>query len=142
MPDEIFTDAWAAAWGAELNRSEAYRAAAADWSDAMVFVQRGDPAGGGEERAVLLDLDAGRCRDARAASAEERAAAAFVLAASAADWRVILAGRLEPIAALVIGRLELERGALAALVGRTAAARELVAAAARVDGGEPVEARP
>ncbi len=140
MPNEIFTDAWAAAWGAELDRSDAYRAAAVDWSDPMVFVQRGDPGAGREERAVLLDLDAGRCRGGRAASAGDRATAAFVLVASAADWRAILAGRLEPIAALMLGRLTLERGALAALVARTAAAREMVAAAARADGGAP-EAR-
>ena len=48
-------------------------------------------------------------------------------------WKRVLAGDLEPIFGIMSGKLELARGSLAKLVPQIAAARELVAAAARID---------
>jgi putative sterol carrier protein len=130
---EVFTAAWADAWHAALNASEAYRRAAATWEGAVALVMHPDGTGGiGERRAVWLDLWHGSCRAARVATAEDLASAPFVIEANARTWRELLDARTSPIMALMTGRLSLTRGSVAALLPYASAANELVAAAALV----------
>lgn len=70
MSDEIFTGEWAEAWCREVNESEAYREAAADWEGAVVLTVEPDPSYGVETaRSVWVDLRHGECREARRRSA-------------------------------------------------------------------------
>ena len=123
----LFGDAWAQRWAAEIAESEAYRRAAAGWEGALVLAL--PPAEGG---AVWVDLFHGACRGARAATAADRNAAAYVLEAPLPVWQRLLAGSLDPLWALVSGKVRLARGNLAGLVPWATAARELVAAARKV----------
>ena len=140
MPSEVFTEEWSRACCRALNGRAAYAAVAADWRDAVVLVMGADASLGiREERAVFLDLYEGACRGTRLATAEDRAAAPFVLRAEAATWRRLLSGRLEPISAVLGGELRLERGSLMAMARYASAAREMLAAAAEAGGTFPAD---
>jgi putative sterol carrier protein len=130
---ELFGEEWVRAWGEELAKSEVYRAAAARWEGAMIFFMTPDEALGiREPRRILLDLWHGVCREARLAREEDLAKVAYVVTAGPAVWWEIVEGRLEPLLALMSGKIELARGSVARLLPYVAAARELIAAARRV----------
>jgi putative sterol carrier protein len=130
MAHEVFTQDWAVAWGEAIRASDAYRAAAQRWQWPMVITMILGPEW--PERSVFLDLFAGDCREARSATETDRAAAPYILSGDFHAWKQVLEGEADPILALMKGTLKLEKGSLAALIPYVTAARELVAAAARV----------
>ncbi|MEM9293050.1 MAG: SCP2 sterol-binding domain-containing protein [Acidobacteriota bacterium] len=137
-PPEIFSAEWAQAWGDALDTSEAYREAASSWEGALVLVMSADPnLGIPSERAVFLDLEHGRCHEARLANDEDRAEAPFVLAAEPAQWKRVLESDLDPLLALMSGKIRLARGSLAKLTPQVKAARELVRTAANLEASVP-----
>lgn len=130
---EIFTDAWARAWGDQLRDSDTYRSAAQSWEGAIAMVLLGDSElGPTEDRAVLLDLWHGECRAARAAEPSDLESAPYVLQGPAAIWKRVLEGDLDPLFALMSGKLKLTQGSVAKLVPYTQASQEMVRAARRV----------
>ncbi len=138
MAAEVFSDAWAKAWCTKLNGSEAYQKAAASWEGALILVVEADPSLGIQEnRAVYLDLWHGACRDARAATPEDFEDAAYVITADPYSWKQVLEGQLEPISAIMRGKLKLTKGSVASLAPFVLAARELVAAATQVEASFP-----
>ena len=131
-----FSQDWAENLARELRASDAYRAAAETWEGPLVLALAPDGDDGDEDHgahAAFLDLWHGECRDARAANDDDRSQAEFLIAAGADAWRRVLAGELEPIFALMSGKLKLVRGSLAKLLPQAIAARELVAAATRIN---------
>lgn len=128
MDDFLFSEAWARACQDEINSSTAYREAAATWEDAVAFAM--DRPGG--ERAVFVDLWHGECREARSARDGDLDRAPYVIRGDEQTWHDVLEGRLEPLQALVTGRLKLEKGNIGALAFHIRSARELVACASRV----------
>ncbi len=138
MSLEVFTQEWSRACCERLNQSEGYRAAGAEWEWPVVLVMTASPADGiAADRAFHLDLHRGACRGVRAATAEDLAEAPYVMSADPPTWRRILGGELEPVSALMGGRLKLVRGSLFVLARHTASARAIVAAAAEVGGVFP-----
>jgi putative sterol carrier protein len=130
---EIFTDAWAAGWGREINASDPFRVAGVRWEDALVLVMEPDPAFGvATRRAVCVELSRGECRAARAATAEDLDGAPYVLSAQAAIWKEVLYGQMEPVQAVMLGLINLSRGSLVSLAPQVTAAQHLLAAASRV----------
>ena len=129
---ERFSGPWAVALGEELEASAGYRRAAARWEGALVLELADGPGA-----AVFLDLERGRCREAGAATPERRDRAEFAIRARRATWERILSGDLDPIWAVMSGQLELAEGSIGRLAPFPDAARELVAAAARVGGRWP-----
>ncbi|MBZ5587324.1 MAG: SCP2 sterol-binding domain-containing protein [Acidobacteriia bacterium] len=136
---EILTEAWATAWRDALNTSATYREAAASWEGAVVAAVRGEPERGIASRAVFLDLWHGACRAARPATDADIETARYVLTASASTWADLLGGALDPVSAVMGGRLELTKGSVMALLPHLAAAKELVAAARSVAATAPAE---
>ena len=127
MASEIMSEAWAQAWSEALNASEGFRAAAAGWEGALAVAVRGEPKRGIEGRAVFLDLWHGMCRAARAAQPSDLEKARFILTADADTWVELLRGGLDPVPAVMSGRLELSKGSVMSLLPHVAAAKELVA---------------
>ena len=126
-----FSSEWAEAWGAALNGSAVYREAAATWEGSIAVVVNdgsGEPGPG-----VYLDVWHGECRAARQATGEDVAGAAFVLEAAPAAWKQVLAGSVSPVMALLGGQVILARGELTRLLPYSAAAKELVDLAARIE---------
>jgi putative sterol carrier protein len=142
MANEVFTDDWSAACRERLNERGRFRAVAGSWSSPVALLMRPDPRlGVDRERLVYLELRDGECRVARVATGEDRSRAEFILAADAAQWKRMLEGALDPITAVMMGKLKLERGSLAALLPHAPAARELITAAREVEGVFPMPAR-
>lgn len=125
----FLSDDWAAVLCARLAASDAYRVAAATWEGSLCLVATDNPVG-----AVWLDLHHGACRGARAVAPGEPAAVS--IEASHADWQRVLAGALDPVMGVMLGKLKV-RGDKAAVLRHARAARELAACAAAVetDGG-------
>jgi putative sterol carrier protein len=133
MPS-FLSDAWASALCARLAASDAYRAAAATWEGSLCLVatEAADaPSGAAPAGAVWLDLYHGDCRAARAVAPGTDA---FVtIEASHADWQRVLAGALDPVMGVMLGKLKV-RGDKGAVLRHARAARELAACAAAIDG--------
>lgn len=125
-----FTDAWAEAWAEHLNTSAAYREAAATWEGGVVLEVADGSAE--PEAAVYLDLWHGACRAGRVATAADREAARYVLRGSRSTWQQVLAGKSQPIMAVMTGRLRLVRGDLAGLLPYAGAAKELLSTAGTI----------
>jgi len=134
MGEILFSDLWVKGWGAKLSASDIYRIAASKWEGDIVLVMDPDIGLGVTKRqTVYLDLWHGDCRDTRVATEEDEREATYVISASAHSWRGILEGSLDPIMALMRGRLTLKKGSLASLLPYTSAAKELVVAAREVE---------
>lgn len=130
---DLFDADWADAWCAAIESSEAYRRDGAAWSSPLAVVITADPElGWPEERAVGLDLDGGCCRGARPVDGDTLADTPVVIEGPPAVWARLLAGKLEPMLALTLGKLKLRRGSLAMLLPHARGARELLATARTV----------
>ena len=133
MAYAAFSDEWARAFGERIRSNEAYRRAAASWEWPMIFLVRQDPQLGiREEMGVYLDLYRGECREARTATAAELASAPYVLSADAYTWKQVLDGKLEPIGAMMRGKVKVARGSLVTLARYVVAAKCLVDSATEV----------
>ncbi len=136
MAYEIFTEGWAKACQEAINRNGVYKIAARDWVWPLVLVmERGE--GLPEARAVYLDLYRGVCRGTRIATPAERRTAPYVICATPENWQRVLRGQLDPILALLRGKLKLERGNLVKLARYGNAAKQLVLSAAQVESTFP-----
>lgn len=132
----FFSDPWASSACHALNASDAYRDAAATWEGSICLVARAGDAPDGSrldaDRAVFLDLHQGACRGAHAVADAEASGAAFSIGASYADWRKILGGTLDPITAVMLGKLRVG-GDKSAVIRHARAAKAMVACAAGVE---------
>lgn len=125
---ELFSDEWARAWCRVLNESEAYREAGAAWKGAIALVLDPDPdLGVPMARTVTVDLEAGRCHGAATDTGPDAPRA--VIGGTPATWRRVLAGEVDPLLAVMSGKLQLRTGSLAELMPHARGAKELVASA-------------
>ena len=131
----FFSPDWAAAVGDALNASDAYRQSAATWDGAIRFVAREVP-GGDAERAVWLDLRHGACHGTATGDQARAATAPFEIAAAYPVWTEVLAGRLDPVMGMMLGKLRLA-GPMAQIAAHAGAAKQLVACAASVETTAP-----
>ncbi|MBL0173616.1 MAG: R2-like ligand-binding oxidase [Gemmatimonadaceae bacterium] len=130
---ELFSNAWAEAWGAALNRSDAYRQAGKSWEGAIVLEAQADPERGlPETAAVYLDLWRGECRAARLATADDTVGASYVISGPLSVWLTVLEGEMAPTMAILRGKLKLKHGSVAGLLPHVHAATELVRVAQSV----------
>jgi putative sterol carrier protein len=124
---ELFSQAWAQAAGQNLQTSTGYQKAAAAWEGTMIFANSSQT-----HSNAFFDLWHGECRAARLATTTDLENAAYIISADTNTWEQVLTGQLEPIAALLRGKLKLSKGNLAVLVRYVPAAKELVLCAASV----------
>lgn len=131
----FFSAPWAAAVCDALNASDAYRQSAATWDGAIRFVARDVP-GTEPERRVWLDLRHGTCHGTRTGADAADAASPFEIAGGYPVWTEVLAGRLDPVMGLMLGKLKLT-GSMAQVAAHAGAAKALVACAASVETEPP-----
>ena len=97
------------------------------------MVVKADPALGFEEDTALWqDVHQGECRDAKIIPAREAEAAAFIIVADYARWKTVLKKELDPIKAMMQGKLKLTKGNMPTMVKFVHATKELVESASRV----------
>ncbi len=128
----VFTPPWIDAYRAQVQQSPSYRKAAATWEGDITLVIQADASQSiPSDLYVYMDLWHGDCRDLRLVDAEAGGKAKFVITGKYARWKQVIQGELEPIKALMQGKLRL-KGNLAYIVRYVAAAQELVSCTSKV----------
>jgi len=131
---KVFSGAWAQAYREAINDNPAYTKASTKWDEGkLALVLAADADIEETSTAVLLDLQFGRCLAAASVSYRQaKRQATFVIEGDEAVWRDVLAGNLQPLMALMRGKLKLSKGSITRLIPYTQAAIELVHSAQTV----------
>jgi putative sterol carrier protein len=134
------SQAWFEAFQVQINASDHYRESAADWEGDIAFRIVAEPDRNvPEDLWGYLDLWHGDCRAARAIGPGGADAAAYTLSAPYSRWKDVVQGELDPIKAMMQGKLRV-RGDLPTIVRYVKAANELVRLTGLVDTDFPDEA--
>jgi len=124
---------WVSAYHEAINASDAYRAVSLEWTHgAVALVVNPQPEIGiAESLGIWLDLDRGKCREAKLVSQGEADQAPFVITADYAQWKRVIRKQLAPIAGIMQRKLVL-KGSLPIVVRFVASAEQLVECATTV----------
>ncbi len=134
------TQAWFDAFEAEINGSDEYREAAAEWEGDIAFLIKAEPDKGVPADVWgWLDLWHGGCRGAGLIDETRATGAAYSLTAPYTRWKDVLMGELDPIKGMMQGKLKV-RGDLPSIVRQVRAATELVRLTGLVPTSFPDEA--
>lgn len=121
---------WVAAFKDAVNASEAYRVSAAKWEGDFHFVV--EPKGSLKEPVKFyLDLWHGECREAHLVEDSDTKEPEFIIQGTIDTFRQIFDKKLDPIRALVSGKLKL-KGNLGKIMRSVKATLDLVNAASTV----------
>jgi putative sterol carrier protein len=102
------SEEWSQAFCELINQSAEYREAAHDWEGAVVYHFQAEPDKGlAEDVYGYFDLWHGQCRGARQVTAEEASGAEFVVSAPYSTWKQVVRKELDPMRAVMQGRLKL-----------------------------------
>lgn len=125
---------WANAYKDAINGNAAYKEAGKDWTQGVVaMVVTADPALDlQEDLGLWLDVHQGACRDCRLVSAAEAQSAPFVIVSNYARWKQVIRREVDPIKAMMQGKLKLTKGHMPTIVKYVNASRELVESTSRV----------
>ena len=127
---------WAEAFCQALNNSKEYQSAASKWEGDIVFLATKIPpeVGVGEVAAMKFYLKHGKCLGAEAYTGQEirQADAPYVLEAEYKTWLEVIGGRLQPIPAMVLGKIKVKKGSFAVLAQYASAALAMIKAAQQV----------
>ena len=127
MSYKVFNKEWAESFCEKLNLNDEYRIAASEWEWPIILKLED------ENKGVYLDLYKGNCNNVRPAGEPDFENAEFVITASKETWEKILTGKTDPVTAIMIKKLKLEKGSMAELVKNVNAAKELVNSAKQVE---------
>ena len=125
---------WTNAYKDAINSNPAYKTAGKEWTHGVVaMVVKADPALGiAEDTGMWLDVNGGECRDCRLVTASEAQEAPFVIVADYAKWKAVIKKEVDPIKAMMQGKLKLTKGHMPTIVKYVNASRELVESTSRV----------
>jgi putative sterol carrier protein len=124
------SDEWIKAMKDEVNKSEAYRKAAAKWEGDFYFIS--EPGPGVPESVVLyIDLWHGEARSAHEVADESEMSPEFTIRAPVSTWRRVIEKKLDPIQGMITGQLKL-KGTMSKIMRFPRAASELVNCATKV----------
>jgi putative sterol carrier protein len=130
------SDSWIKAMMQDLNASDSYAAAAAQWEGDFFFIV--EPGGAQEETVTLyMDLYHGKCRDAYEIVDGMEKKPAFRLVGPVATWKKVMTKKLDPMQAMMTGQLKLQ-GNMAVVMRNVRAAKELVESCTRIDTEFPI----
>lgn len=126
---------WAAAYEQAVNRNEAYRKAGKDWTFGPVaLVLEADPSiGVDEDTGMILDVHGGECRGVQYVHGMDAVKdAAYIIVADYARWKSVIEGEVDPIKAMMEGKLKLTKGHLPTMIRFVESSRQLVVSATHV----------
>ena len=130
---------WTQAFKEAVNANAAYGAAGKGWTHGKVaYVIKADARlGTTTDMAMVLDLHAGKCREASYVDGETAKSSDFVIVAEYPRWREVLSGEVDPTKAMMQNKLKLEKGHLPTIVKFVVASKELVRSALVIDTDYP-----
>ena len=103
------SDEWTEEYVRLINTSSEYREAAHDWEGSVVYHFEAEPEKGlAGDVYGFFDLWHGECREGKQVTAEEAAQADFVISAPYSTWKQIAKKELDPMKALMQGRLRMK----------------------------------
>ncbi|MGC8573134.1 MAG: SCP2 sterol-binding domain-containing protein [Caldisphaera sp.] len=125
---------WAEIFCKKINENNNYKNVAKGWKWPLMFKVTGlsdellkkFPSG---NIGIKLDLFEGQCKGAEFYEDSTKGNADFILTASFDSWMKILTGELNPVTAILQGKLKLEKGSMATVMRFPSAAVELVKSA-------------
>lgn len=130
------SDSWIKAMMQDLNASESYAAAAAQWEGDFFFII--EPGGTLDKTVTLyMDLYRGKCREAYELPEGVEKKTAFRLVGPVAAWKKVMTKKLDPMQAMMTGQLKLQ-GNMAVVMRNVRAAKELVESCTRIDTEFPI----
>jgi len=130
------SDDWAKAMMEELNKSDSYLEAAKNWEGDFYFIV--EPGGKLEKTAfIYMDLWHGKCRSACEVSDPDSLTPTFRLSGPVANWKSVMTKQMDPMQAMMTGRLKL-KGNMAMVMKNVRAAKELVEGCTRVPTDFPI----
>lgn len=131
MGIKFATEEWAKALEREVNASEAYAKAAANWEGDFYFITS-EGQGMPKETFLYLDLWHGKARDAYMVEDPATKEVAFELRAPIDIWQKVMEKKIDPIRGIMSGQLKL-KGNMMKILKSPKAATELVACAQKID---------
>ena len=124
---EFASDRWCQELIGAINGSTAYHEAARDWEGDVAFLIQADPDRGMRDDVWgYLDLWHGGCRGGGVVDRAKGESAAYVISAGYRRWKDVVRGDLDPVRAMMQGKLRV-RGDLPTILRYVQAAHELVA---------------
>ncbi|MGC9130675.1 MAG: SCP2 sterol-binding domain-containing protein [Pyrobaculum sp.] len=127
---------WAEAFCKALNESAEYKSAAARWEGDIIFLATNLPheLGVGDRAAMKFLLKHGQCHGSEfyQGDAISRADAPYILEADYKTWLDVIAGRLQPIPAMVLGKIKVKKGSFSVLAQYVTASLAMIKAAQKV----------
>ena len=124
MAFKVPSDEWIKEFGRLVNSSKAYEESAKDWEGDFIFVMEADEAMP-KTAYFFVGLFHGKSPDTAMIESESAREAQFTLTAAFSTWRKIIEGKLDPIQAIMTGKLKL-KGNLAKVLRYPKSAKELV----------------
>ncbi len=125
---------WAEIFCNKINENNNYKNVAKGWKWPLMFkvislpneLLNKFPSG---SIGIKADLYEGQCKGVEFYDDANKGNADFVLSAAFEDWMKILSGELNPVSAILQGKLKLEKGSMATVMRFPSAAVELVKSA-------------
>jgi putative sterol carrier protein len=126
---DFFSEQWLKKYQEILNKNAAYKDAAKDWEGDFIFQIDADGTTVKQPARAYIDLWHGNCR--KVALAAPGQTAAFEYAGPLKNWKLLLAGQIDPIKGLMARKFAL-KGDMGKVMRYTKAAAELVATATKI----------
>jgi putative sterol carrier protein len=124
---KVFSHEWAQTYFVAINHNQNYKDASQKWEEGSIALILIHPT---NSIAVWVDLLKGECITAKSLSpALATASATFAIEGDETTWKEVLNGNLQPLMAIMRGKLKLTKGSIARLLPYTKAANELVLSA-------------
>jgi putative sterol carrier protein len=135
MPIPFPSPEWVQAYKEAINANANYKTAAKDWTHGVVamVVKAAPELGIAEDLAMWLDVHEGVCRETKLLPAKDAQGANFVIEADYPKWKSVIRKELDPIKAMMQGKLKVTKGNMPTLVKYVHSNRELVESATHVD---------
>ncbi len=140
---------WVVAFKEKINSNPNYKESGANWEHGTIAliaqldenilekinkdsVLNTEMEGLGSSVGIWLDLYHGECKEAKIVTAEEAQKAKFVITGDYSRWKSVLRKEIEPVKAMMQGKLKL-KGDLPTIVRFVKAAQDLVDSATMID---------
>ncbi len=135
MAYEFPSEEWTQAFAAAVNDNEDYRKHGKPWTYGAVamVISKTPEVGIEEDTGMILDVDQGVCRGTQYVKGMDAVQEApFIIVAPYARWKQVIRGEVDPIKAMMEGKLKMTKGHLPTMLRFVESSRALVVSATKV----------